>query len=219
MECASGNAVGPAPGCRVHYVSGTAADLHTSLMADMGRYRHQVFVDRLGWQLACDGVSEFDEFDREDTVYMLARDSGAAQATCVAPAHVVGTARLLPTTRPYLLGQVFPELLGDMPVPCSSTVWELSRFSAMDLRASGSAVAGPFSSPVAVMLLCKALACAAGMGASSVLTVSPLGVERLLKRAGFKAQRLGAPVVRGGAALFACAISSRPEDLPVGFKA
>ena len=204
----------------MHFITGTAADLQPRLIAAMGRYRHQVFIDRLGWQLACADGCETDQFDRAHTVYVLALD---------AHAQVVGVARLLPTTQPYLLGQVFPELLGAVPMPCSPVVWELSRFSALDLRVSGAvaadagagagvaagarAAARQFSSPLAVQLLRQALACAAARGARSVVTVSPLAVERLLRRAGFQAQRLAPPVVRDGMALFACSIRCGTPDL------
>lgn len=206
----------------MHFITGTAADLQPRLMAAMGRYRHQVFIGRLGWQLACADGCETDQFDRADTVYVLPLG---------AHAQVVGVARLLPTTQPYLLGQVFPELLGAVPMPCSPVVWELSRFSALDLRAGGAsgadasagagvgvaagarAAARQFSSPLAVQLLRQALACAAARGARSVVTVSPLAVERLLRRAGFQAQRLAPPVVRDGMALFACSIRCDTPDL------
>jgi acyl homoserine lactone synthase len=175
--------------------TGTSTSLHATLVAGMGDYRHRVFVQKLGWQLQCEDGLEYDQFDRDDTVYVIATDDDG---------EVVGTARLLPTTRPYLLDTVFPQLMGGQPLPCSRDVWELSRFAAVDFKASNTSAMGQFSSPVAVGLLRTALQAAADLGARRLVTVSPLGVERLLLRNGFRAHRAAPPVLTGGNPLFAC---------------
>jgi N-acyl-L-homoserine lactone synthetase len=112
---------------------------------------------------------------------------------------------LLPTQRPYLLEQVFPQLLGAMPAPRDPVVWELSRFTAVDLDtdADGGS-ARQFSSPVAVDLLRSVLKVAAQHGVQRLITVSPVGVERLLRRAGFQARRAAPPMVIDGHPIFAC---------------
>jgi N-acyl-L-homoserine lactone synthetase len=107
----------------MQFISGTLQDLDQVSMTKMAAYRHRVFVEKLGWQLDCRDGLELDQFDREDTVYVVAED------TC---ANIIGTARLLPTHRPYLLGEVFPQLMEGVPVPKSSVIWELSRFAAVD---------------------------------------------------------------------------------------
>ncbi|RYF67238.1 MAG: GNAT family N-acetyltransferase, partial [Comamonadaceae bacterium] len=73
-------------------LAGRPAQLTARLLDDVARYRHRVFVETLGWDLMSEHGLERDQFDREDTLYLAARD--AAQ-------NVVGTARLLPTTGPY----------------------------------------------------------------------------------------------------------------------
>ena len=181
----------------MQFVSGEPAELRPGLMADMARYRHKVFVQKLGWQLECENALEYDQFDRDDTVYVIAKNTAG---------EVVGTARLLPTVRPYLLGEVFPQLLHGLPVPSSPDVWELSRFAALDFNAPACTALDQFSSPVAVGLLRAAQSCAAAHGAKRFITVSPLGVERLLRRAGFQAHRLAPPVIVDGHPIFACSI-------------
>lgn len=166
----------------------------------MARYRHRVFVQRLGWKLPCAGEKEYDQFDRDDTVYVVAQDEAG---------EVTGTARLLPTTSPYLLREVFPQLLHGLPPPESAETWELSRFAAVDLKAPAAKEAGQFSSPAATALLRAALDCAAARGARRLVTVSPVGVERLLRRAGFAMRKIAPPVVVDGAPLFACCIDIR----------
>ncbi len=78
--------------------------------AALAHYRHQIFVGQLGWQLPmADGRFERDQYDRDDTVYVVARDADGA---------ICGCARLLPTTRPYLLKDVFaPLLMRGVPAP------------------------------------------------------------------------------------------------------
>jgi acyl homoserine lactone synthase len=174
---------------------GVSKALSPRLIDDLGSYRHRVFVERLGWQLH--GL-EFDQFDRADTVYVVAR-SGRGR--------VIGCARLLPTLRPYLLADVFPELLHGMPAPRCPKVWELSRFAAVDLALAATKDNAQFSSPTAVGLLQAALASAGERGAHELITVSPLGVERLLRKAGFQAERVAPPVRVQGQPLFACRIA------------
>jgi acyl homoserine lactone synthase len=102
----------------MHFLTGTQNALSQNVVSKMASYRHRVFVDKLGWQLNCVVGRELDQFDREDTVYVIAEDDLG---------DVVGTARLLPTNRPYLLGEIFPQLMGGSSVPSSPLIWELSR--------------------------------------------------------------------------------------------
>lgn len=162
---------------------------------ELASYRHRVFVERLGWQLDCENSLEFDQFDHDDTLYLAARGEHG---------QINGCARLLPTTGPYLLGDVFPELLNGLPLPSRSDVWELSRFAAVDLDQEGGKAAGQFSSPVAVALLKASLKLAAEKGAKHLIAVTHLGVERLLHRAGFQVHRAGPPKVVDGHVLIAC---------------
>lgn len=184
----------------MYVVTGRQEDLPAGLYSKVANYRHKVFVERLGWQLQTFGNTEQDQFDRVDTVYIISRD---------AHGNISGCGRLLPTTQPYLLGDIFPQLLNGMPPPNSPDVWELSRFAAMDFNAKTSSIAaGQFSSPITIMLLQEAIAFAASQGAKRVITVSPIGVERLLKRTGFHAHRAGPPMVVDGHPIFACWIET-----------
>lgn len=173
----------------MNFVVGTSLSINKCMMEDMARYRHRVFIEKLGWDLDCSNGLEVDQFDREDTVYVLGFDQDET---------VVGTARLLPTTGAYLLGDVFPHLLNGAPVPASPEIWELSRFAAVDFNAIHFSPLKQFSSPLAVALLNASMDCARMHGAKELITVSPLGVERLLARAGFHVHRAGVPVIESG---------------------
>lgn len=161
-------------------------------------YRHKVFIEKLGWDLVIPNTEnlEQDQFDRPDTIYVTAYDEAD---------EICGCARLLPTTSPYLLGDVFPQLLNGQPIPRSGDVWELSRFAAVNFSSDGKAEKREqWSSIESIDLLRAAIECAAENGAKRLITVSPIGVERLLRRAGFQAHRAGPPVMIDGDPIFAC---------------
>src|ERR1700733_12717169 len=98
-------------------VSGEQVNLPQGLFAGIAYYRHKVFIERLGWQLNTHGGHEIDQFDRPHTVYVVVQDDAQ---------NIIGCARLLPTTRPYLLGDIFPHILNGLAPPRSPEVWELS---------------------------------------------------------------------------------------------
>ncbi len=164
---------------------------------NLKNYRYRVFVEYLGWELNCPNNEELDQFDKIDTAYVVAQDRES---------NIIGCARLLPTTQPYLLGEIFPQLLNGMPIPCSPEIWELSRFSAVDFSNPPSSASQAVSSPVSIAILQESINFAREQGAKQLITTSPLGVERLLRAAGFRAHRAGPPMVIDGYAMFACLI-------------
>jgi acyl homoserine lactone synthase len=179
----------------MHYVTGTPTELGTSLWQALGRYRHRVFVQHLGWSLPDAGVEdEWDSYDRSDTVYVLALNATGALCGC---------ARLLPTTRPYLLGEVFPQLLDGAPPPQEEDTWELSRFAAINL--SDAPLRGhTLGSPEALELLHAAMHEAVHRGARTLISVSPMAIQRILRNGGFKFAPLGRMHNVDGQTLFAC---------------
>jgi|SRR5690554_931340 len=184
--------------------SGVLDRLPPGLSGQLAAYRYSVFVKLLGWELETPEGIEQDQFDRPDTVYVIAvSDKG----------NVIGCARLLPTEKPYLLGEVFPALLNGLEPPASPEVWELSRFAAVDLGSPTRPPSGQLSSPIAVELLRQAVACAERLGAKRVVTVSPVGVERLLKKCGLVSHRAGPPTIVDGYALCACWIDTESADV------
>lgn len=157
----------------------------------MAAYRHKIFIERLGWPLPVENGQERDQFDHSDTLYVVARDPEGA---------ICGCARLLPTTEPYLLGEVFPQLMGGAPIPKSHEVWELSRFAAATVDGNTTVDAAINTRNV----LAASVKSAMRQGAKRLITVSPLGIERLLHRMGVHAHRAGPPMQADGKPIFAC---------------
>lgn len=158
----------------MYMTTGTRLTLPIELWQALLRYRYRVFVEKLGWHLDCAIGEELDQFDRDDTVYVIAHQGP----------RIVGVARLLPTHKPYLLGEVFPQVIGGQALPCSSDIWEISRFAAVDLQ-QRTFTGHSLSSPNAVALLHEVLKVAARHEARQLITVSPPGIARLLRKAGF----------------------------------
>ncbi len=179
----------------MNYKSHTSQGLSNQARCELFTYRYEVFVDRLGWDLDTENGYESDQFDHSETIYVVARNEDS---------QITGCARLLPTTLPYLLEEVFPELLNGLKPPKSAEIWELSRFTSLDLQAETSPTNAQFSAEHSVDLLKAAIRCAQEHGAKRMISVSPLGVERLLRKAGFKAHRAGPPKIINGYPLFAC---------------
>ncbi|SFL74875.1 acyl-homoserine-lactone synthase [Rugamonas rubra] len=186
----------------MNVISGKAETLSAALMADMASYRYKVFIETLGWELETRNRQEVDQFDHDDTLYVVSKDEAG---------HINGCARLLPTSSPYLLGEVFPQLMNGAPVPCSPDVWELSRFAAVDFEQQASSALDQFSAGFSIQLLHQAIACAKAHGARRLITVSPIGIERLLRRGGIHAHRAGPPMIVGGHPIFACWIELGDE--------
>ena len=142
-------------------------------------YRYSVFVDRLKWTLPDAGAGlEIDQFDGDSTYHVCLRDADA----------IVGYARLLPTIEPYLLSQVFPELMDGAVIPRSPAVWELSRLCSVDLRSPGEhRRQADFWAGRAVLR--AAVQCALEHDVKRFIAVSAVAMERILFRVGVNACR------------------------------
>jgi len=93
---------------------------HPHLLDSMHRLRHEVFHEKLGWQVESVNGREVDSYDQLNPTYMVATDHRG---------HVEGTWRLLPTSGPYMLKDLFPQLLRNEKAPECSKIWEISRFA------------------------------------------------------------------------------------------
>lgn len=191
----------------MEFILASAGNLSPLLNEALGRYRYRVFVETLGWRMDTPPGIERDRFDQPETVHVIARDERH---------DIVGYARLLPTVGPYLLGEMFPELMNGLPPPCSEEVWELSRFAVMDLQGARTGIATLRPSALALDILQLAADHVEGRGGKRLITVSPLAMERLLRRTGFHVHRAGPPVMVEGHPTFACWIelAGRPAREP-----
>jgi acyl-homoserine lactone synthase len=102
----------------IYVISGNETTNYPTLMNQVYRLRHDVFVGELGWSdLHSDTGLEQDQFDHPEAVHHV----------CVRDDKVVGYQRMLPTIQPHLLSDVFPELCVGTP-PSGHNIYELTRY-------------------------------------------------------------------------------------------
>jgi N-acyl-L-homoserine lactone synthetase len=82
------------------------------------RLRYRMFVERQRWNVPHYRQIEYDEFDTPAATYILIVDDRS---------RTLGTARLIPTTRPYMVESLWPNLV-DVELPHLASIWEASRF-------------------------------------------------------------------------------------------
>ena len=156
------------------------------LLDRMYQLRHTVFAERLRWTSLNNDRREIDLYDVLNPVYLICRDPAG---------DVVGCWRLLPTTRPYMLKDIFPHLLWGTPAPEQDDVWEISRF-AIDPSWRDYASLGAVGSVVGQMLL-DLFDFAEANAIRRIVAASDIRFDRILKRAGLQTTHYG-PAVRMG---------------------
>jgi N-acyl-L-homoserine lactone synthetase len=93
--------------------------LSEAVLRNMFAARKLVFIDLLGWDVpVVDERYEIDQFDDPRATYLVLADSKGEH---------LGSARLLPTTRPHILGTLYPCLCEGAP-PTGPAIFEITRF-------------------------------------------------------------------------------------------
>lgn len=103
----------------LHLVEPHCSATEDDVLRAMFAARKQVFIDLLGWDVpVLAGRFEIDQFDDEHAIYLVVTDAaGRHQAS----------ARLLPTTRPHILADLYAPLC-DGAVPQGPGIYEVTRF-------------------------------------------------------------------------------------------
>lgn len=148
----------------------------------MFRLRARVFHQRMGWDVHVKDGWEVDGFDEMDPLYILCID---------ARGDVRGCARLLPTTGPNMLNDVFSVLLPDGRPVRSALAWESSRF-AVDLTPDAERT-GKRLNRVTGELLIGIFDVGMRAGLDFIVSVYDAMMARVLARAGCNAEPLGPP--------------------------
>jgi acyl-homoserine lactone synthase len=114
-------------------ILGADAQDCTDQMEQIWRFRHDQFVERLGWE-ACrrSDNREIDQFDGDAAIHL----------PLVVDGRVVGYSRLLPTLKPHLLSDVYPHLMDGQVWPRGERIFEWTRCiaEASDKTVSGVAI-------------------------------------------------------------------------------
>jgi acyl homoserine lactone synthase len=97
---------------------------YSNLLDEMFRLRARVFRDRLRWDVQVADEKERDKYDDEGPVYIIYADDESLK--------VKGSLRLLPTTGPTVLADIFSDTLPDAVHLSAPTIWECTRFCLED---------------------------------------------------------------------------------------
>jgi len=162
----------------IRIVTKDNAERNVRNLYQMHRLRKAVFKDRLGWDVTVSGELEFDQYDALGPSYLLSIDRYGTLNGCV---------RLLPTTGPNMLRDIFPYFVTKAAVPRGERVWEASRFAV----SGNAATVETGLSQTTYDLLIGVLKFGLSNGISTIACVVDVRMERILRRAGWQLERLG----------------------------
>ena len=165
----------------IRLIQGAERHRYPAEIEAMHRLRKAVFHDRMGWPVTIVDDWERDGFDELNPLYVLVTNAAGS---------VRASARLLPTTGPNMLSDVFADLLDGAGPVRSPTIWESSRFS---VQLDGEDQLPRQVNPITGELLGGIVEVGIRSGLEFVVTVMDVSVERVLRRAGCPCERIGKP--------------------------
>ena len=165
-------------------IEGARSSMFPREMDAMFRNRAAVFSERLGWEVIVKNGRERDVFDDGNPLYLISVDPRTGEYW--------GSLRLLPTTGPNMLRDVFPFLLSKDQFIESATIWETSRICAV------AATGQPERSKSEVNLALGELLAGIGevaiiAGLTQIVAVFDARIYRVLKAAGCNPELIGKP--------------------------
>lgn len=144
----------------------------------MFHQRKIVFHDQKQWDVKLvDDEYEIDEYDREDTSYLMAFDRGG---------ELVGSVRLISTTMPHMLAGPFQSMFPDVGFT-SPIIWEATRFVVLGDRG----VQPNMVSTAACEILLGMCQFGLDNGVRHIMAVYDAGMARLYRRCGLTNVELG----------------------------
>ena len=161
-------------------------DKHPELIDQMFRMRAEVFSGRHGWDVSVENGREIDRFDKEDPLYLLSLHEQSGQLR--------GAVRLLSTTGPNMLRDVFSELMPGGAVE-SPLIWESSRFAVNPriFEANDRAEANHTVNRTTVELLCRMVEAAQQAGIDHIVSVFDARMARIFRSIDCRFEQLGTP--------------------------
>ncbi|MDA0965614.1 MAG: GNAT family N-acetyltransferase [Proteobacteria bacterium] len=96
----------------------TNAYLLGDVISSMHRLRYKEFVERLEYNVPCHDSMEYDQYDTLAAVHFVWRDNFG---------KVGASLRISPTTKPYMIKDIWPYTVENMELPSSDDVWEATR--------------------------------------------------------------------------------------------
>jgi acyl-homoserine lactone synthase len=184
----------------VHVITSANRHLYERELDEHHRIRHRIYIEDLKWPgltPRADG-REYDQFDFDETVYLLGLDEG----------RVVGGLRLVPTTGPHLIADVFSRFASERGVPRSIDIAEWTRIFVVPERREEHSASKVGSVVIASMI---DYGLQEGLSAISVV-MNTFWLPKFL-RYGWRVRPLGLPDVHEDEWLVAVQIDVTPAAL------
>lgn len=159
---------------------------YAQLIDQMFRLRARIFGELLKWDVRVVNGRERDKYDEQSPVYIIYTD----EAGC----EIKGSLRLLPTTGPTLLADVFADTVPDAAHLSAPTIWECSRFCLHEKILNGGRDAMLFAFTVLLVALGDV---AIRAGAESIIGNFDAAMLRLYQRLGCEVEVLGSTLRYG----------------------
>jgi len=153
------------------------------LLDQMYRLRKRVFIDQLGWSLQhCSAGLERDRYDGMDAVYIVWTDERTGT--------LLGSTRLMPTTGPTLLYDVFSKTFPDAACLAAPGIWEATR-TCVDCEAIA-ALRPDIAASDAFATMCLAIIeCGRAHGIHTIVSNYEPHMKRVYRRAGLQLDEIG----------------------------
>ncbi|MGL4975742.1 MAG: acyl-homoserine-lactone synthase [Bosea sp. (in: a-proteobacteria)] len=163
------------------------------LFDQMFRLRAQVFSERLGWDVRVVDGWETDRFDNDETIYVMSVSDEMST--------LLGCARLLPTSSPHMMSDIFGAHFEPDSTFRSPLIWEITRFCTSD-SARHTLTPSGLNAPTLELL---AGVCELGMasGIAQVTAVFEPLMGRIYRRAGLRTATVGKSLTLGKLPVFA----------------
>lgn len=143
-----------------------------TVVEDMFQLRARVFAGRLGWEVKITSGKEVDQFDHMNPGYIVGLDDDM---------NVISCARVLQTTGPHMLSDVFDTILDGEPPLRSPTIWESTRFCVDTQRLKRTDSATTVSKATCELMV-GILEYGRSSGITDIITVIDPVMDRVLKR-------------------------------------
>jgi acyl homoserine lactone synthase len=180
-------------------IEGSYASFFPKEIDAMFRNRAETFSDRLGWEVVVKDGYERDVFDDANPLYLVSVDPDTEEYW--------GSLRLMPTTGPNMLRDVFPQLLDGDYIE-SATIWESSRICAAAVPGQPERNQSGVNYVLSELILgIGEVAVAAGL--TQIVSVFDARIFRVLRAAGCKPQVIGTPQRIGGVMCYAGLFDTR----------
>ena len=184
----------------IHVVEPPLYPTYAEHLDEMYRFRARVFSERLKWDVEVRDGRERDGFDDLGPAYLLSLSSEG---------RLQGGLRLLPTTGPNMLRDVFPMLMPSGEVVESATIWESSRF-ALDPEACAKDP-NMILNPITSELLLGLIEIGQLAGLDFIATVVDARMKRVLSIADYPIDYIGTPQRVGRATAYAALLHVTQE--------